>query len=228
MVERKYVIPGDLIVEGDFRPSTNTMKVGRKIYSLRVGLAEIGNDSVRVIPLSGTYIPRVGDVVAGEVIDISAFAWQLDINSCFYGYLPAQNVFGRGYSSAKHDLSSKFGIGDLLLAKIQAFDRTRDPVLSVSGPGLGPIERGIMIKVNAMKVPRLIGKKGSMIRQIEGATGCKVTIGQNGIIVITGQPDGVAKAIEIIKLVENKAHLAELNQLVREMIDSWGAKDADR
>ncbi|MCD6511831.1 MAG: RNA-binding protein [Thaumarchaeota archaeon] len=228
MVKRKYVVPGDLIVEGDLRASTNTFKTGNRIYSLRVGLAEIGNGSVRVIPLSGTYIPRVGDVVVGEVIDISAFAWQLDINSCFYGYLTAQSVFGRGYSPSKYNLSNKFKIGDLLLAKIQSFDRTRDPMLSISGPGLGPIERGVVIKVNAMKVPRLIGKKGSMIRLIESATKCKVILGQNGVIVVSGEPDGVSKAIEIIRLVESKAHLAELNRMVKELIDSWGVRDADR
>ena len=137
-------------------------------------------------------------------------------------------MFGRGYSPSKYNLSSKFKIGDLLLAKIQSFDRTRDPMLSISGPGLGPIERGVVIKVNAMKVPRLIGKKGSMIRLIESATKCKVILGQNGVIVVSGEPDGVSKAIEIIRLVESKAHLAELNRMVKELIDSWGVRDADR
>lgn len=43
-----------------------------------------------------------------------------------------------------------------------------------------------MIKVNSNKVPRVIGKEGSMINLIKKETGCNITVGQNGLIWIKG------------------------------------------
>jgi exosome complex component RRP4 len=217
-VKRKYVIPGELITEGNYRPLANVVKRGNKFYSTRIGLAEFGQEGVRVIPLSGPYIPRVDDLVIGKIVDYSAFVWEVDINSCFMAYLPAKNVYGRNFTPGQESLVKRFDIGDLIAAVVTAFDRTRDPILSVSGPGLGKITKGEVVKIAPTKVPRLIGKKGSMIRTIESGTGCKLTIGQNGVIVVVGRPEGIIKAVKAIKLVEEEAHLADLTQKVQAML----------
>jgi len=217
-VKRKYVIPGELITEGNYRPLANVVKRGNKFYSARIGLAEFGQEGVRVIPLTGPYIPKVNDLVIGKIIDYSAFFWQVDINSCFTAYLLAKNVYGKNFTPGQESLVKKFDIGDLIAAVVTAFDRTRDPILSVSGPGLGKITKGEVVKIAPTKVPRLIGKKGSMIRTIEAGTGCKLTIGQNGVIVVVGRPEGIIKAVKVIKLVEEEAHLADLTQKVQAML----------
>ena len=217
-VKRKYVIPGDLITEGNYRPLANVVKRGNKFYATRIGLAEFGQEGVRVIPLTGPYIPKVDDLVIGKIVDYSAFVWEVDINSCFMAYLPAKNVYGKNFTPGQESLVKKFDIGDLIAAVIAAFDRTRDPILSVSGPGLGKITKGEVVKIAPTKVPRLIGKKGSMIRTIEAGTGCKLTIGQNGVIVVVGRPEGVIKAVKAIKLIEEEAHLADLTKKVQAML----------
>ena len=217
-VKRKYVLPGDLIVEGNYRPLANVIKRGNKFFSTRIGLAEFGQEGVRVIPLSGPYIPRVDDLVIGKIVDYSAFVWEVDINSCFMAYLPAKNVYGKNFTPGQESLVKKFDIGDLIAAVVTAFDRTRDPILSVSGPGLGKITKGEVVKIAPTKVPRLIGKKGSMIRTIEAGTGCKLTIGQNGVIIVVGRPEGIIKAVKAIKLVEEEAHLADLTKKVQAML----------
>ena len=217
-VKRKYVIPGDFITEGNYRPLANVIKRGNKFYATRIGLAEFGPEGVRVIPLTGPYIPKVDDLVIGKIVDYSAFVWEVDINSCFMAYLPAKNVYGRNFTPGQESLVKKFDIGDLIAAVVTAFDRTRDPILSVSGPGLGKITKGEVVKIAPTKVPRLIGRKGSMIRTIEAGTGCKLTIGQNGVIVVVGRPEGVIKAVRAIKLVEEEAHLADLTKKVQAML----------
>ncbi|MEE9585608.1 MAG: RNA-binding protein, partial [Nitrososphaerales archaeon] len=116
-IKRKYVIPGELVTEGKYNRTTNVFRVDDKFYSTRVGMAEVSSDSVRVIPLSGPYIPRVDDLVVGKIVDYSAFAWEVNIDSCFSAYLLAQSVFGRDYSPARDSLTSKFAIGDVILAK---------------------------------------------------------------------------------------------------------------
>ncbi|MBI2183333.1 MAG: RNA-binding protein [Thaumarchaeota archaeon] len=219
---RKYVVPGELIVDGKYRLGANVYASQDKVYSTRVGLAEISRGEVRVIPLSGSYIPRVDDFVIGKIKDYSAFAWEVDIASCFYAYLPAQAVFGRDYSPAQDSMLDRFKIGDMVAAKIAAFDRTRDPLLSVSGPGLGLINRGEIVKIMPTKVPRLIGKKGSMIKTVEAGTSCRLSIGQNGIIVVNGPPDGIAKAVNAIRLIEEEAHTADLTQKVEALLTGSG------
>ncbi len=217
-LKRRFVIPGEIVAHTSLRAETNVMRVGDKIVSTRVGMAEIAHDAVRVVPLSGPYIPRIDDLVVGKVIDYSAFSWEVDMNSCFFGVLPAQSVFGRDYSPAKDSLTDKLAIGDMIAAKVIAFDRTRDPLLSISGPGLGRIPRGQTVKISTAKVPRLIGKKGSMIRSIESATNCRMLIGQNGVVVVVGAPDDILKSINAVNLVEEQAHSPDLTERVQKLL----------
>jgi exosome complex component RRP4 len=217
-IKRKYVIPGEVVARGNVRADLNVMRVNDQLIATRVGMAEVGHDVVRVIPLSGPYIPRIDDLVVGKVIDYSAFAWEADINSCFFGILPAASVFGRDYSPAKDSLTDKLRVGDMIAARVIAFDRTRDPLLSISGPGLGRIPRGQVAKISPAKVPRLIGKKGSMIKTIEVGTKSRMLIGQNGVVVIVGAPDETIRAIKAINLVEDEAHSADLTERVQALL----------
>lgn len=217
-LRRRYVVPGEVVARGNVRADLNVVRSGDKVISTRVGMAEVSHDVARVVPFSGPYIARVDDLVVAKIIDYSAFAWEADINSCFFGILPAQSVFGRDYSPAKDSLTDKLQVGDMVAAKVIAFDRTRDPLLSISGPGLGRIPRGQVFKISPAKVPRLIGKKGSMIKTIEAGTKCRMLIGQNGVVVIVGSAEDTLRAIKAITLVEEEAHSADLTERVQKML----------
>jgi exosome complex component RRP4 len=217
-ITRKQVIPGEVIVTGDYRPGMFVQRRGNDMVALRIGLAEIVRNDVKVIPLSGAYIPRAEDMVVGKVVSVTGYGWEADINSCFVGYLPGQFVFGRDFSPSTHDLTTRFTVGDLMLAKIEAFDRTRDPQLSIRGPDLGKIPQGEIVKITPMKVPRLIGRKGYMINMIAELTSCEIKVGQNGVVVIDGPVEGVRKAVEVIQLIEQEAHTADLTAKVQQLL----------
>ena len=218
LITRKQVIPGDVIASGDHRYGSYIEKRGSDYIALRIGLAEVSSDGVKLIPLTGPYIPHVDDQVVGKVIDMSGFGWEIDINSSFFGYLPASFVFGRDFSPATHDLSSKFKVGDLMLCKIEAFDRSRDPQISIRGPGLGKVPKGEIVKISPTKVPRLIGRKGYMVNMISAQTGCELKVGQNGLVVVSGPPEGILKAANAIKMIEEEAHLADLTTKVQNFL----------
>ena len=219
-VRRRYVIPGDKIADGNFRPLMNVIKTGGALIATRIGIAESGRDGVKVIPLSGVYIPRVNDLVIGKIADHSSLSWEVDINSCFSAHLPAQDVFGRDFSPARDDMSRHFAIGDMITARVMAFDRTRDPMLTVQDRDLGKVPRGELLRISATRVPRLIGKRGSMIQTIEQATQTRVLIGQNGIVVVTGRsPEGIMLAVKAIKMVEEEAHTANLTQRIKVLLN---------
>ncbi len=210
MIERKQVIPGDVIAKGNYRYGSYVEKRGDEFIALRVGLAEVGRDGVKLNPLTGSYLPRADDEVIGKVVDVNGFGWVVDINSCFDGFLPASFVFGREFSPSTHDLSSKFRVGDMIGARIESFERSRDPQLSIRGHGYGKIDSGEIVKISPTKVPRLIGRRGAMINLISEKTGCDVRVGQNGVVVVTGPPEGVAKTVKAVKMVEEEAHAADL------------------
>ncbi len=217
---RKYVIPGDTITTGPLRPEQNVILDGNKIISTLVGISEIYEDSVRVIPLTGKYIPEINDLVIGKVISHTSLSWELDINSCYVGFLPAQDVFGRDFSAHADELSSKLKSGDLVAARIANFDRTRDPLITISDRDLGKIDSGDLVKISPSRVPRLIGKRGSMIQMIEMATNAAITIGQNGWVVVSCETrEGLLKAKKAIEMVNKQAHVANLTDQVKEMLE---------
>jgi len=221
--KRKYVIPGDVITTGPYRPDQNVILDGNRIMATAVGISEIYDDSVKVIPLTGKYLPKINDLVIAKVVSHTSLSWELDINSCYVGFLPASDVFGRDFSAHMDELTSKLGKGDLVAARIANFDRSRDPLLTISDRDLGKIDSGELIEISSSKVPRLIGKRGTMIQTIENATNATITIGQNGRVVVTCEDsNGLLKAIKAIRMVGEQAHVANLTDQVKEMLESNG------
>ena len=221
--KRKYVIPGDVITTGPFRPEQNVILDGDRIIATAVGISEIYDDSVKVIALAGKYHPKIKDLVIGKVVSHSSLSWELDINSSYVGFLPAQDVFGRNFTPSADELTAKLKKGDLVVARIANSDRSRDPLLTISDRELGKIDSGELIEISPSKVPRLIGKRGTMIQIIEQATNAVITIGQNGWVIVSCETeDGLLKAKKAIRMVEEQAHIANLTDKVKSMLEMNG------
>ena len=219
--KRKYVIPGDVITTGPYRPEQNVILEGDKIMSTAIGISEIYDETVKVIPLTGIYIPKNNDLVIGKIVSHSSLSWEVDINSLYPGMLPASDVFGRNFQASSDELNSKLKKGDLIVARIGNFDRSRDPLITIGERELGKIDSGELVRISPSKVPRLIGKQGTMIQIIENATNATITIGQNGLVVVScDNPDGLLKAIKAIKMVEKQAHIANLTDRIKSMLES--------
>jgi exosome complex component RRP4 len=125
-------------------------------------------------------------------------------------------------------MGRELAIGDLITTRIIAFDRTRDPMVTIQDKDLGKVPRGEFIKISATRVPRLIGKRGSMIQTIEQATHTRVLIGQNGIIVVTGRnSEGIKLAVRAIRMVEEEAHTPNLTQRVKTLLNVSDSEPAD-
>jgi exosome complex component RRP4 len=182
-MERKVVIPGEIIVEGDdYLPGDSTEKKDGKIFALRYGLAEEQNNLIKVIPLSGVYYPRRGNVVIGKVENITPNGWLVDIGAPDSAFLSINEV---PRFVNKDALDEVFDIDDMIIAKIWIINK-RGIDLSVKSRGFGKIEEGLIFNINPYKVPRVIGKEGSMIKLIKENTGCDITVGQNGMVLIKG------------------------------------------
>jgi exosome complex component RRP4 len=215
---KQVVAPGELLAEGDHVLGDNSFRVGTRIFSACVGIFEVDGNRVTVVPLKGGYFPRVGDLVGGRIVDVGLSGWTLDIRAPYEAMLPASETPGpRG--PRRRDLSESFDVGDMVLCQVLAFDRTRDPLLTTKGPGLGKIATGRVVEISAAKIPRLIGRKGSMISMLKNETNCQITVGQNGVVMVWGKsPENERVAVEAIYMVEREAHTRGLTDRIREMI----------
>ena len=122
----------------------------------------------------------------------------------------------RDREGPRRDLSTIYTVGDVLLAQVIAFDRTRDPLLTTKGRGLGKISSGRMARISPVKIPRIIGKKGSMITMLKKETGTDIIAGQNGVILVTGAgPDRERVAVEALYMIDREAHTSGLTDRVK-------------
>lgn len=218
--ERKELVtPGDLLAEGNYVAGENTYKGNDKVYSTLLGLVDYEGRKVYVTALRAFYIPYIGDMVIGKVVEMGFSGWMLDINAPHLAMLRASDVLDRPFKPQRNDLSSIFNVGDLIIAKVVAYDRTRDPLLTVGEPGLGKITRGQVMEVTPTKIPRVIGRQGSMISMLKRETGCHITIGQNGVILVSGKTrEDERLAISAILKIDEEAHTSGLTDRVTEMI----------
>jgi len=216
---RQLVTPGDLLAEDDYIAGDNTYKDNNKIYASRVGLVDYEVRKVYVVALKAFYIPSAGDTVIGKVVEVSTGGWMVDINAPYLAMLRASDVMDRPFRPRTSDLPSIFDVGDLIIAKIVAYDRTSDPLLTVREPGLGKIMRGQLVEITPTKIPRVIGSKGSMISMIKEETACQITVGQNGLILISGKtPEDERLAVMAIHKIEEESHTSGLTDRVTEML----------
>jgi len=201
MNENQFVLPGDVIVTGDYRPEQNVILEGNKLMSTAIGFSEIKDDLVTVTPLTGLYTPKTDDLVVGKIVSHNALSWEVNINSYYSGILTAFDIFGKDYSASRDDLSLKLNTGDIILARI-ANVNSRDPLLTITGENLGKIDSGELVKISPAKIPRLTEKNGSMIETIEGSTNATITVGQNGLIILKcDNSAGLKKAIASVKMI---------------------------
>ena len=221
--KKRQVLPGDFITTAPLRLQNNVVLDGKRIIATTIGLSDGSDDSVRVISLTGVYLPKIDDLVIGTIQYIHGNSWFADINSCYQGMLLGQDVFGRGSYPTKSEMEERLTKGDIIFAKIANSDRQREPLISIADQSLGKIDSGELVKISPAKIPRLIGKHGSMIQTIEGSTNATITVGQNGLIVVScDETNGLLKALAAIRMVDEQAHLVNLTDKVKKMLESNG------
>ena len=218
--KKRYVLPGDVITTAPLRLHGNVVLEGKRILSTTIGLSDVSYDSVRVIPLPGVYLPKVDDLVIGLIKYIHGNSWFADINSCYEGMLLAKDVFGRGSNATLSEMKANLDKSDLILARIANYDRTREPLLSISGQNLGKIDSGELVKISPTKISHLIGKYDSMIQAIETSTNATITIGQNGLIVLKcDNSTSLKKAVESIRIMDKALHDTNLKEKIQNILD---------
>ena len=218
---RELVVPGTLLAQGPFKNGRGTFREGNRIYSTVVGLVEVRGDLIRVIPLEGPYIPEVGDNVLGKIVDVRFSNWIVDIGAPYQANLRVQDAVEERIDLLKTDLRKIYDIGDIIYAKVKAFNEVNQIDLTTKGMPFkgGPLRGGQLVTITPSKVPRVIGKGGSMINMIKKLTGTRIIVGQNGWVWVSGKNDELEKlAVEAILKVDRESHVQGLTDRVKEFL----------
>jgi exosome complex component RRP4 len=212
--KRTVVVPGEIIVKGeDYLPGEGSRRQGDNVVATRFGLAEEMGRVVKVIPISGAFVPRRNNVVIGRVVDITFKGWLVDIDASDSAFLPIEES---PRFINKSEMDQFLAIGDVIAAKIWSV-QTRSIDLTLKGKGLGKLESGFTFRIIPSRVPRVIGREGSMINLIKEKTDCNVTVGQNGWIWIKGNSlDNEIKARKAIEFISDKVSVEGLTEKVED------------
>jgi exosome complex component RRP4 len=213
--KREIVVPGEVIISGeDYLPGEGTARIGNDVVAQKYGLSEKIGKVIKIIPLSGAFIPRRNNVILGRVTDITFNGWLIDVDWAGNAFLPIAEA---PRFINKNEMDQFLAIGDMVSAKIWSISG-RGVDLSLKGKGLGKLEGGFAFRINPSRVPRIIGREGSMINLIKDKTGCTITVGQNGWIWVKGQNvDGEIKARNVIEFVSDKVYVDGLT----DKVETW-------
>ena len=214
---REVVLPGDLLDSGKLKAGAGTYVQDGRIYAAQLGIKSVKANFVNVIPLGGRYIPSPGDTVIGKVVDIGPSNWFIDINSPYQAPLHVNEVPWRVDFG---DTARFMNIGDTLLAKVLMVDETKRVQVTMKEQGLRKLQGGQVMEISHSKVPRVIGKGGSMIQMIKTMTNTRIFVGQNGRIWLDGDIESILFAIRAIKMIEDNAQASHLTEKVREYLES--------
>ncbi len=218
---RELVLPGQPLAKGAFKADKGIYVDEEGILrSSVIGLAEISENKIGIIPLKGSYVPKPGDLVIAMVEKVSQRIIFADINSHCKAIMivPKQEEKRRNPLLEKYE---KLAPGDMVLAKVMAYDGISNPLLSIKGEGLGKLEGGSLIRIEPSKVPRALGRRQSMLQVLKQKTRCDIVIAQNGMVWVNSTDQRVVNALEMaLRMIERESHLSGLTERVSQLLDS--------
>ncbi|MBU7016088.1 MAG: KH domain-containing protein [Theionarchaea archaeon] len=204
---KDLVVPGMLLAEGDYIDEEGTHKEHGKVFASVVGIAYLNHRKIRVVALKGKYVPKQGDSVIGIITDERFNGWKVNINSPYEADLNQKDIQVGRYESLR--------VGDLVYARIVKVTEIFETSLYAKRP-YGRLDKGILIEIQSARVPRLIGRKGSMIKMINEKTRSVITVGQNGLVWIRGGNQELAA--QACLMVDREAHIPGLTDRVSEFL----------
>ena len=217
--DKDIVVPGEDLADGmGFLPSNGTYRENEKIVASRLGIINIEGKVIKIIPLTGKYMPKRGDTIIGKVVDVAFSGWRVELN-CAYSAMLGLKDATSSYIAKGADLTQYFDLGDYIVANIINVTSQKLVDLTTKGPGLRKLHGGRIININTNKVPRVIGKAGSMVSMIKKATNCNITVGQNGVVWVQGEPEKEIIAVNAIKKIEQEAHKNGLTEKIKQYLE---------
>ncbi|MGA3020996.1 MAG: KH domain-containing protein [Candidatus Micrarchaeales archaeon] len=197
----KTILPGEQISDKPVRMENGVIEDG-KTYATVIGLLDEASQAF--IPLETVWYPRRDDFVIGIVENSRNSVYNVNLSSPFRGLI----IGRRGETS--------MNIGDVVSASIRDVQRESDQIINILWRER-KLFGGKLIMVRPSKVPRIIGKQNTMIKQLEAGTKSTILTGMNGMVWIKG--GDIPLAIKAIKKIQDEAHVSGLTERIAKMLN---------
>ncbi len=212
---RRLVAPGDLIVEGQYKVGQGAFKEEGAVYASMIGLVDVRGKSVRVIPLEGAFIPKPGDRVIALVTEVQFMGWMTYMRSPTPGILKISEV-PYNFDVVTGQPEDILSVGDLIYAEVLSVNEMMQVKLTMNHPDLRKLVGGRIYTLSPAKIPRLIGRKGSMISMLKQAISRDILVGQNGIIWTRCSDEKKAELFgRVLGMIEAEAHVPGLTNRIK-------------
>ncbi|MGC8662530.1 MAG: KH domain-containing protein [Candidatus Micrarchaeia archaeon] len=192
------VVPGEIILDKPIHME-NTFVEKDKTFAAVLGVFD--NEKKVLIPLEGLWYPKHGELVVGIIIEERLSSYTVELNAPYKGILISKYVRDR------------LSVGDIIEATVKELDETKTVVLMREKKLYG----GKIIDVKPSKVPRIIGRNNTMIKQLMEGTSSSIVVGMNGRVWIKG--GDVSLTTSAILKIQDEAHTSGLTDRIKEMIE---------
>ena len=203
-MEKKIVLPGDKILDKKV-PMANTFAENDATYAAVIGTMD---EEGKYVPLETRYRPFPDDVVVGIITDSRHAGYDVDLNLPHSAFIPAKSI------------RISFELGDMISGRVEQVNEVGD----VDIIEIMKLTKGKVIGFPPAKVPRLIGRKSSMLNLIKQYSGGDVIVGNNGYVWISEKCD-IPLVLKAINLVIKKAHTSGLTNAMEEFLKKETGKN---
>ncbi|MDO8634138.1 MAG: hypothetical protein Q7K34_02485 [archaeon] len=202
---RRIVVPGELVTSERKRIGKHVYLRDGSIFSDSVGLVSESDTTVSVIPLEGKYEAEINDVIVGVIMDEKISGYTVNLDSFYPSYI------------SKKALRDPLKPASVVSAKVMGINELKEIEIG----GVRVLFGGEILNVSPVKVPRVIGKDGSMLEVLKSGTGCMLVVGRNGLIWVKG---GNVKLLQgALDLIQREAHADNLTAKVSNFLSPKGS-----
>ncbi len=205
---KRIVLPGEMVTEERKRLGEHVFDQNGKIYSDVLGIATVDNVVASVVPLRGRYLPHMNDLIVGIVAQEVHSGYLVDINSFYLAFV------------YQKELRDPLQVGSVLSAKVMNVSETNEVELGFVRVFYG----GEIMLVSPVKVPRMIGKNGSMLDVLKNGTQANIMIGRNGLVWIKGGDFSLLE--KALRKIEDEAHHENLTESIKAYLEQNKTKIA--
>ncbi|KAA8494894.1 Exosome complex component rrp4 [Porphyridium purpureum] len=177
------VLPGnDLFADGTYVRGHGTHVRNGRLVSSQAGTVLTVNRLVTVRPFRSRYVPEVGDVVVGRVLQVAGKRWLVDINAVQEASLllsaitlPLGEQRKRTYED-ELNMRAFFAEGDPISAEVQEIRSDASIALHTRSNKFGALRNGVLLQVS----PSLIARAKK--HYVRLSLGVSAILGTNGYI----------------------------------------------
>lgn len=197
---KTIVVPGEQVADKPVN-SFGVYTYNNKTYSKQLGVL-YSVEHIKVVPLTGKYMPKEGDQIIGLVIQEDLYGYILDIKSFRLPYIH------------KRSIKTELKVGDLVLCNVYFVNEIKEASIDI----LAKLETGMLFEVSSKKVPRIIGKHRSMISLLEKYLGSKIIVGANGYIFAKGGKLNILK--DALKIINKYSYVDNLTEKMKVYLEN--------